>query len=184
MSEPMSDRAKTAELERLLYRKHTKAAKHPVNQTGSHIFALQVANDAALPVSHFDAVAMHIHAGKRFILDIFEIKASRSDLKRELDKPDKSWAARELADRIWLVTPKGLSEGMDLPDHWGLLEATPNFTRLMTVKPAPVLRELGGWHDPRPIPRGFFVSMLQAEAHIPGKRPRKSSSSLAEIREA
>lgn len=167
----LTDAETTRALERCLVRKHHKASRS--NGGGQYVFGLHVRSNAGFLDVHgreFDAVAMHAWQSKGHIIDIFEIKASRSDLRRELADPSKSEAAKAVGDRFWLVTPKGLSDGIILPDWWGVLEATTTFSALRTVKRAPLLSAPIGWRNPgRALDRSFVVALFQAEAELLGK---------------
>lgn len=71
---------------------------------------------------HVDAVAINTYPSRGFTVRGFEIKISRSDLKHELDNPDKAEAVAQYCNEWCLVVPKGLAENMDVPHNWGILE--------------------------------------------------------------
>ncbi len=169
----MSDRIITADLERLLYRRH-----HMTGGDGPSVFGLHVKGlGAGLGTSEFDAVALHVWGSRDHRLDIFEIKASRSDLLAELRKPTKWLPARELADRFWLVTAPGVVRDMrEIPSEWGLLEASKGFHRLIERRQPTRLE-----NSDAPLPRSFVVSMFLAECAIPGKFARKTTASIRDL---
>jgi hypothetical protein len=69
-----------------------------------------------------DAVAVGLWASTKHVVHGFELKASRSDLVKELRDPDKSEPARRLCDRWWLVLADLKLLGDDqVPDGWGVL---------------------------------------------------------------
>lgn len=70
-----------------------------------------------------DAVAMHMWPSRGLAVHGFEVKVSRSDLKRELDTPAKADGIFCRCDFWWLATPVGLVKpDQELPIGWGLLE--------------------------------------------------------------
>ena len=168
----MSDADVTVQLEQLLYRRHRTSSG---NAGGTHVFGLHVRNGAGFATTEFDAVAMHTWQSKRHLLDIFEIKASRGDLLRELKDPDKSAPALALADRFWLVIPAGIDKGLDIPPEWGILAASSGLAQLRTQRQAKRLHDRG----PEPVlTRSFVVALFHAESTIPGKNKRWSNKSL------
>lgn len=72
---------------------------------------------------HADAVAINLWPSRGYEIRGFEIKVSRSDLKREIGDPEKAESIAKHCNSWWLVTPKGLVEQPDaLPLGWGLYE--------------------------------------------------------------
>lgn len=72
-----------------------------------------------------------------------EIKVSRSDVLVELADPTKADAWAKYCTRWWLVVlSPALVEGLDVPDHWGIMSPpSGRSTRSMTVlRPAPKLQ--------------------------------------------
>lgn len=169
----MSDVEVTAQLEQLLYRRHRASSG---NAGGTHVFGLHVRNGAGFATTEFDAVAMHTWQSKRHLLDIFEIKASRSDLMKELKDPSKSAPALALADRFWLVIPAGIDKGLTIPPEWGILAASSGLAQLRTQRQAKHLHDRG----PEPVlTRSFVVALFHAESTIPGKNKRWANKALA-----
>ncbi len=58
-----------------------------------------------------DAFAFHIWPSKKYRRVAYEVKASRSDLKRELDQPHKCAAALALSNEFYLVAPTDVLTG-------------------------------------------------------------------------
>lgn len=73
-----------------------------------------------------DAIAMNMWPSRGLELRAFEVKVSRSDLAGELRDPAKAEAFAQYCNTFYLVTPKGLSKGMDIPHNWGLIEVHDN----------------------------------------------------------
>lgn len=110
-------------------------------------------------VRTFDAVALDLWPSGGIALHVFEIKVSRSDLRRELADPYKTQAALDVADHYWLVTSPSLTHGIDLPATWGLLEPRwqQGAWKLRATRTAPRLQSV-----PATIDRGLVVGMLHA----------------------
>jgi hypothetical protein len=88
-----------------------------------------------------DAVAMNMWASRNLEIRGFEIKVSRSDLKRELVDPSKADAVGKYCHTWCLATPTGLVRSDDLvPASWGIFEVGEDglgrFKRLPTSRPA------------------------------------------------
>lgn len=71
---------------------------------------------------HADAVAINTYPSRGYDVKGFEIKVSRSDLKHELDNAAKAEAVAQYCNEWYLVVPKGLTENMDVPHNWGIIE--------------------------------------------------------------
>ena len=70
-------------------------------------------------------------------LDGYELKASRSDLKRELARPDKGEGVRKFCDTWSLVAfDEKVYSGLDIPGDWGLYELREH--DLVRVRTAPL----------------------------------------------
>lgn len=54
----------------------------------------------------------------------YEIKVSRSDFARELENPRKRKALEEVCHECYFAAPKGLIDPRELPEGWGLIEAS------------------------------------------------------------
>ena len=71
---------------------------------------------------HADAVAINTYPSKKFEVRGFEIKVSKQDLQRELDNGLKADEIARYCNYWFLVTPKGLTKGMQIPEPWGIIE--------------------------------------------------------------
>lgn len=69
-----------------------------------------------------DAVAVNLYPSKNFEVRGFEIKISKSDLKKDLEFGGKSNEVAKYCDYWFLVTPPNLTDGADLPASWGVIE--------------------------------------------------------------
>lgn len=83
----------------------------------------------------------------------FEIKVSKSDFRTELANPRKADEIAQFCNKWFVVAPKGVIPVKELPENWGLLEATK--TQLRITKEA---REL-----PCVPPTREFVAMIMRQ---------------------
>lgn len=112
----------------------------------------------------FDGVAIDLWPSKHLAIHVYEIKVSRSDLRRELNDPLKTQAALDVADHFWLAAPAHVVDGVWLPPNWGILTAeTPQGPlRVKRSSPRltpPVTPENQGGSD---VQRGFVVGMIHS----------------------
>lgn len=68
-----------------------------------------------------DAIAMQTWPSKGLRLIGFEVKATRSDWLRELDKPQKNEEWQSQCHEWYVVAPKDIVKLEELPSSWGLL---------------------------------------------------------------
>jgi hypothetical protein len=69
-----------------------------------------------------DAIAMNLYPSRGMEIRGFEIKVSRSDLRRELDAPDKAEEIGKFCNTWWIVVPDGLADKDLIPLAWGIME--------------------------------------------------------------
>ncbi len=102
-----------------------------------------------------DAFAFHTWPSEKYRRVAYEVKASRSDLKRELDQPFKCAAALALSNEFYLVAPTDVLEGGMLdrfPETWGVMMF--NKGRLRIARKAP-------WRDTPLPPYSFMLSLAR-----------------------
>lgn len=69
-----------------------------------------------------DALAINCYPSRGCETHGFEVKISKSDLKRELADPDKAEELAQYCHYWWIVAPKDLAVPVDsLPANWGLI---------------------------------------------------------------
>ena len=108
-----------------------------------------------------DAFAFHTWPSKKYRRVAYEVKASRSDLLRELKQPWKCEVALELSNEFYLIAPTDVLIGGitdDFPETWGVMSYYKG--RTTTIKRAP-------WRDTPKPPYPFMLSLarnLQSEA--------------------
>lgn len=102
-----------------------------------------------------DAFALHTWPSKKYRRVAYEVKASRSDLHRELDQPWKCEAALALSNEFYLVAPTDVLIGGitdDFPETWGVISFYEG--RTTTIKQAP-------WRDTLLPPYSFMLSLAR-----------------------
>lgn len=102
-----------------------------------------------------DAIAMSLWPSRGLELSGFEIKVSKSDWKRELQRPAKAEEFVALCDRWWIAAPLGIVKREELPPTWGLIECLGNGKTKITV-PAPLLEGRGNTFS-----RKFVAALLR-----------------------
>lgn len=114
----------------------------------------EVANGTGSTVRRWaDAVAMSMYPSRGLTLMGFEIKASRTDWKRELSDPSKAQPVQKYCDYWYVIAPKDLVDLSDVPENWGLME--PYGKGLRATKVAPKL-------EATPLSRTFIASLLRS----------------------
>jgi hypothetical protein len=68
-----------------------------------------------------DAISMQTWPSKELIITGYEVKATRQDWLRELDKPEKNETWQRQCHGWYVVAPKGIVELEELPTGWGLM---------------------------------------------------------------
>ena len=103
-----------------------------------------------------DAMALGLWPSMGMELHGVEVKASRSDWKRELEQPEKSEELGKYCDRWWLCSEeKVVLDIGEIPPAWGWLEFSGG--KLKTRKPAPK-------REAKALDRHFVASVLR-DAH-------------------
>ena len=104
-----------------------------------------------------DSVAMGVWPSRGLLLEGFEIKASRSDWRRELKNPKKGEGVLSYCDRVWVVTTsRGLVHDEEVPPLWGIIEPRGNGLAMR--------REAKVNPDRHELDRLFFASLMR-QAH-------------------
>ena len=68
-----------------------------------------------------DFMVMHCYDSEQLKIQGYEIKVSKSDLKRELEDPDKHAVFFDSIDFYWLIAPDYVLDSLDLiPPKWGV----------------------------------------------------------------
>lgn len=106
-----------------------------------------------------DMMVLDCYASNGFRIDGFEIKVSTSDLRRELEDPEKHIAFFEVIDFYTLAVPPGVVEPLmeAIPQKWGILIVNEDGSTRYKRKPLALEDKVD-----KPVPRGFFASIVRA----------------------
>jgi len=118
-------------------------------------FMTEVPNGTGAKASRrADAIAFNLFPSKGNIMICFEIKASKSDLQKELSDGSKSNAIGKFADYFFLVCPDGIiDDSILLPKTWGVLTYKNSKLR-QTKKPVSL--------EPTQMDNCFVAALLQS----------------------
>ena len=106
----------------------------------------------------FDFVAVNCWQSDGLKIEVFEIKISKSDLKHELEHPEKhNWAFSEI-DAYWLVAPAEIIDMDILPKKWGVMSVKDGKLNVLR-KPIP-LHDDAQHYDV--IKRDFAIAILRS----------------------
>ncbi|MCK5612272.1 hypothetical protein KAR91_60935, partial [Candidatus Pacearchaeota archaeon] len=101
-----------------------------------------------------DALVFNLWPSRGLEIHGFEIKVTRNDLLKELQRPTKAENISQYCDRWWLVVgDASIVKLAELPPYWGLMAPYGNG---LSIKKSPVLQEL------KPIGRDFFMSIVRS----------------------
>jgi hypothetical protein len=149
-AEPVSgDRGRTAELLAKLRRHYIKPGPRPgglfVEECGR--------NGNAGAGSRCDALYVGFTAASGRTLIGHEVKVSRGDWLRELDKPGKADTWADSCHAWYVVAPAGVVQIEELPDGWGLMNPARRRSTRMTivVKAQTYLDRVPSWETVRSI---------------------------------
>ncbi len=114
----------------------------------------EIGNATGSSVSrHADAVAIGLWPSHGHAIHGFEVKVSRSDVKRELDDPSKADAVGKFCDFWWLVVSDlKIIDGIVIPDTWGILHPKGKILRVHRKAPQ---------RKPIAITRGFSAALIR-----------------------
>lgn len=107
-----------------------------------------------------DMMVLDCYNSNGFRIDGYEIKVSTSDLRRELEDPEKHVAFFDVIDYYTLAVPAGVADPlMDIiPKKWGILIVNEDGTMRFKRKPL----ALEDRKDDKAVPRGFLASITRA----------------------
>lgn len=113
-----------------------------------------------------DMIVLDCYWSNGFRIDGFEIKVSASDLRRELEDPEKHIAFFDVLDYYTLAVPPGIVDPVFdvIPKKWGILIVNEDGTTRYRRKPL----ALEDKKADRDVPRGFLASITRAiQSHQP-----------------
>lgn len=107
-----------------------------------------------------DMMILDCYNSNGFRIDGFEIKVSTSDLRRELEDPEKHVAFFDVIDYYTIAVPVGVVDPLldIIPKKWGILIVNEDGT--MRFKRRPLALE--DRKADKAVPRGFLASIVRA----------------------
>lgn len=115
-----------------------------------------------------DMIALDCFKSNGFRLDGFEIKVSTSDLRRELEDPNKHNAFFGIIDFFTLAVPQGVVAPVYhvIPKKWGILIVNDDGTTRYRRKPLALEDKIE-----KDVPRGFLASLVRnVQDHQPAQK--------------
>ncbi len=103
---------------------------------------------------HADMILFNMYPSRGLALVGIEIKVSRSDLKHELNIPQKAEEIAQYCNEWYLAVPKGLIRDDDIiPINWGILE----------IESSGIVRKrkAAKWFEDKPIPKSFWAALMR-----------------------
>lgn len=105
-----------------------------------------------------DMMVLDCYESNGFRIDGYEIKVSRSDLRKELEDPEKHVAFFDVLDYFWLACPVGIVDLSIIPPKWGVMAFEQDGHRKILRRPL----ALHDTTNDRDVPRGFLASIVRA----------------------
>ena len=91
------------------------------SDTNQYVCAAEVSPRTGAWERRIDFLVMNCYDSEQLKIQGYEIKISKSDLKRELEDPDKHAVFFDAIDFYWLIAPKQVLDNIDLiPPKWGV----------------------------------------------------------------
>lgn len=101
-----------------------------------------------------DALVMSLWPSRGLFLYGFEVKVSKQDWKRELERPAKAEAIAKYCDSWFIAAPKGLILVADVPLAWGLIEVDDKARTRIVKEPLPP-------EELKPVSRVFLAAIFR-----------------------
>lgn len=128
-----------------------------------YALAEHVRIDPTWPNVIIDAVTVDTWRSAGWALDGFEVKVSRSDLRRELKYLGKSGAWDGILDTFTIVAPRDVLrewQALGMPETWGVLAVT-DATSMRWLRKPPRVNPYG---QADPVPRSVVASLSRSIA--------------------
>ena len=91
------------------------------SDANQYVCAAEVSPRTGAWERRIDFLVMNCYDSEQLKIQGYEIKISKSDLKRELEDPDKHAVFFDAIDFYWLIAPKQVIDNIDLiPPKWGI----------------------------------------------------------------
>lgn len=161
------------------------AIRRKYSDTRRYAVAEEVGLTTGFSHRRLDMMVLDCYDSNGFRIDGFEIKISTSDLRRELEDPEKHVAFFDVIDYYTLAVPPGIVEPVIdiIPKKWGILIVNENGSTRYKRRPL----ALEDRASDKPVPRGFLASITRS---IQSRQPSaqelnaKYDSGLKDGREA
>lgn len=107
-----------------------------------------------------DMMVLDCYSSNGFRIDGIEIKVSTSDLRRELEDPEKHIAFFDVIDYYTIAAPAGVTDSLMevIPKRWGIMLINEDGSTRYKRKPLP----LEDRTSDRDVPRGFLASIVRS----------------------
>ena len=137
-----------------------KALRARYNDHRRYAIAEEVGLTTGFSHRRLDMMVLDCYNSNGFRIDGFEIKISTSDLRRELEDPEKHIAFFDVIDYYTIAAPAGVTEPlMDIiPKRWGILIINEDGSTRYKRKPL----ALEDKKADGAVPRGFFASIVRS----------------------
>ena len=123
----------------------------------------ELANATGGARRYIDFYAMNLWPSSKHKKIAYEIKVSRSDFMRELDRPAKRAFSEQVANECYFAMQVGIIKALDeIPEGWGLIEATKGGMR---IKKRAQYREI------EPLSEGFLMAIARRTSDPKPKLP-------------
>ena len=136
------------------------ALRKKYNDHRQYAIAEEVGLTTGFSHRRLDMMVLDCYNSDGFRIDGFEIKVSTSDLRRELEDPEKHVAFFDVIDYYTLAVPNGVTEPlMDIiPKKWGILIVNEDGSTRYKRKAL----ALEDRKADAPVPRAFLASITRA----------------------
>ena len=136
------------------------ALRKRFSDTRRYAVAEEVGLTTGYSPRRLDMVVLDCYSSNGFRIDGIEIKVSTSDLRRELEVPEKHIAFFDKIDYYTLAAPAGIVEPVFdiIPKKWGILIVNEDGTTRYKRRPLALEDAVSN----RPVSRGFFASVTRA----------------------
>lgn len=137
-----------------------KALRTKYNDHRRYAVAEEVGLTTGFSHRRLDMMVLDCYNSNGFRIDGFEIKVSTSDLRRELEDPEKHIAFFDVIDYYTLAVPHGVVDPLMevIPARWGILIVNDDGSTRYKRRPL----ALEDKKADRAIPRGFFASITRS----------------------
>lgn len=137
-----------------------KLLKDKYRDGRQYVCATEVGLTTGFSSRQLDFIAMNCYRSNGFCIEGIEIKVSKSDLRRELEHPDKHAVFYEHLDYFSIACPKSIIDMKIIPEKWGVYVVDDDGSLRTRRKPLAL-------HDSmnRPIDKAFAACFMRRVAY-------------------